>query len=46
MPLARQTENTIPPDLVPEWVSASDVEIKIDVFLATLIVYDASEYTF
>ena len=31
---------------VPSWVSGSLLEMKIDVFLATLLVYDAGEGAF
>ena len=41
----RDTIASIPTAEVPIWVSANDIGIKIESFLATLIVYDAGEYT-
>ena len=33
----------IPASEVPSWVSGTILEMKIDLFLATLVVYDAGE---
>ena len=42
---ARDTIASIPAAEVPGWVSVDDTLIKIDCFLATLIVYDSGECT-
>ena len=41
----RDTIAPVPAVEVPIWVSVDDITIKIYSFLATLIMYDASEYT-
>ena len=41
---ARDTIASIPTAEVPIWVSGDHTVLRIDCFLATLIVYDAGEY--
>lgn len=40
----RDSAIPIPDEEVPAWVSGFDVAIKISVFMATLVVYDACKY--
>ena len=42
----RDSAATVPASIVPTWVAGDDVPIKIDAFLATLLVYDAGEHLF